>query len=596
MKKILALFLGLAVAVTVAGCSGRQVQQTDQPQLQPVDEQAQAEIRYALSLMLDRNYIAQHIGQAGQQPASGFVPMGMTDYDGSQFYENAGPADYAGYFDVSAQAYEANYEKAFDILSKYYRYDETTGKFLDFPRLTYLYNTSEAHKAIGEYLQMVYGGIGITVQLVNQEWNTFLNTRKQGEYSIARNGWVADYNDPMCFLDMWTSDSGNNDVGLGRGEHGKQAIYSLDLTGYGYEIQVENGTWAQTYDVLIDTIISCTDAQRRYELMHLAEDMLMATGCIMPIYFYTDIYMLNQGVEGFYSNPLGYKFFHKTTYNGSGSGISVCLSSEPESIDPGLNSTVDGATLVSHLFAGLAKWEKDEKGALTLAADCAETLPEGVANEDGTVSYTYTLRPGQKWSDGQPVVAEDFVYAWNRAAAAATGSDYGYMFECIVGYEDVHEGKEGAALDVQATDERTLTVRLKHPVSYWNELLAFPTYLPVRRDVVENEAWATDPRTYVGNGAYTMTDWQHDSVITLEKNPNYHDADNVTMERIRFFLSDDSNNMLTNYKNGTWQMIDDVPTNEITTLKTQYPEEFTVTGQIGTYYVCWNANQSLKPE
>ena len=72
---------------------------------------------------------------------------------------------------------------------------------------------------------------------------------------------------------------------------------------------MENGTWAETYDVLIARIKSCTDSEDRYAMMHLAEDMLMATGCIVPLYFYTDIYMLSSSVDGFFSNPLGYKYF-----------------------------------------------------------------------------------------------------------------------------------------------------------------------------------------------------------------------------------------------------------------------------------------------
>ena len=181
------------------------------------------------------------------------------------------------------------------------------------PTLTYLYNTDDNHKAIGEYLQSALSSVGITMNLENQEWNTFLNTRKNGDYSIARNGWLADYNDPICFLDMWTSASGNNDVQFGKGAHANLAMYSIDLTSLGYDIKVENGTWAETYDVLISTIKSCTDSAKRYTMMHMAEDILMVTGCIVPLYFYTDLYMIDSSVEGFFSNPLGYKYFMYTT-------------------------------------------------------------------------------------------------------------------------------------------------------------------------------------------------------------------------------------------------------------------------------------------
>ena len=126
-------------------------------------------------------------------------------------------------------------------------------------------------------------------------------------------------------------------------------------------------------------------------------------------------------------------------------------------------------------------------------------------------------------------------------------------------------------------------------------LLAFPAFFPVREDVVANEGWATDPSTYVCNGAYTIASWDHNSVITTVKNPNYYDAANVTMEQVKYYLSDNANNDLANFKNGDWQMIDDVPTNEIATLKADYPDEFFVVGQIGTYYVIWNMNEEILP-
>lgn len=600
MKKIVTLLLALAMVLGLVACGSTPAPapaateapaaSTEAAPAEMTDAEkmaAEAEIRYALGLLLDRNYIVEAIAQGGQVPASAFVPMGMIDADGTEFYKNAGTSDeYDGYYNVAAEALEDNYAEAYEILCKYYEVD-ANGKLTNFPTLTYLYNTSEAHKAIGEYMQSALASMGIDMQLENQEWNTFLNTRKDGNFSIARNGWVADYTDPICFLDMWISTSGNNDVQFGKGAHADVAVYDLDLTALGYDIKVEDGTWAETYDVLISTIKTCTDNDTRYALMHIAEDMLMSTGCIVPIYFYTDLYMLDDSVEGFFGNPLGYKFFSKTTVNGSGDSLAVCLSSEPDTLDPALNSAVDGATMCANLFAGMAKWTQDEAGNLIIAPDCAVELPEGVTNEDGTVTYTYTLKDGLKWSNGDALTAADFAFAWKRAASSELGADYGYMFDVVKGYPD--------DLAVEAIDDKTLTVTLNNAVAYWNELMAFPCYFPVHQDTVADEAWATDPSTYISNGAYTMTGWEHDSVITLTKNENYHDADSVTMNELKCYLSDDQNNMLTNFKNGTWQLIDDVPTNEIPALKVDYADEFIIAGQIGTYYVCWNVNEPLLP-
>ncbi len=304
---------------------------------------------------------------------------------------------------------------------------------------------------------------------------------------------------------------------------------------------------------------------------------------------------------------------NKATDGNATNSLAVCLASEPDTIDPALNSSVDGATLCAHLFSGLAKWAQAEDGSLVIAADAAEELVEGVENEDGTVTYTYTLKEGLTWSDGKALTAADFVFAWNRAASPALSGDYNYMFDVVKGYAEMWESEETGEVDeegnpvikylnpdaklaVEAKDERTIVITLNNKVNYWNELLAFPTYYPVREDVVANESWATDPSTYVCNGPYTMTGWEHNSVITLTKNDKFVDAASVTMPEIKFYLSDDANNMLTNYKNGEWLLIDDVPTNEIASLKTEYPDEFVVSGQLGTYYISWNVNEDILPE
>jgi len=277
--------------------------------------------------------------------------------------------------------------------------------------------------------------------------------------------------------------------------------------------------------------------------------------------------------------------------------INVCLASEPQSLDPAINSAVDGASVISHLFSGLAKWGADVNGKAELQPDCIEEFTEGVKNDDGTITYTYKLKDGLTWSDGKPVTAGDFVFSWNRAAGQKLAADYGYMFDVIAGYDEMWaDGATGEEkLNVEAPDDKTIIVTLKNDVPYWNELLAFPAYMPVREDVVSNESWATDPKTYICNGAYTISDWQHNSVITITKREDYINAADITMNEINFYLSDDNNNMLANFENGSWELIDEVPNNEISNLKDKYPTEFKVEGQLGTYYICWNINENLLP-
>lgn len=281
---------------------------------------ANIEIRKALSLLLDRNYICEEIGKAGQMPASSFVAKGLTDASAAnpldEFYLNAGDKatnGYVGYYDVAETAHVNNVASAVTTLKKYFVYEG--GKFTNFPKVDYLYNAGTGHKNIGEYIQQAFAGYGITIELKEQEWATFLNTRKDGNYTMARNGWLGDYNDPISFLDMWTTGSGNNDAQFGREGNATLAIYSMDLSGVeGYANKsVTNGTWAQTYDALIGFIKAEETPVKRFKLMHAAEDLLMSTGSIVPLYFYTDIYMCKENVKGFFASPLGYKYFMYTT-------------------------------------------------------------------------------------------------------------------------------------------------------------------------------------------------------------------------------------------------------------------------------------------
>lgn len=368
----------------------------------------------------------------------------------------------------------------------------------------------------------------------------------------------------------------------------KTAVYSMDLSdieGYA-DKSVENGTWAQTYDKLVEYIKKEGDAETRFALMHKAEDLLMDTGCIVPLYYYTDLYMVKTNVTGFYTSPLGYKFFRDVTGKDT---LNVCLASEPDSIDPALNSAVDGATIISHCFSGLFRWAKDaETGALYLEEDCAESWASE-EDEDGFTTYTITLKDGLKWSDGTALKASDFKKAWDRAASEELGADYGYMFEVIDGYED-------GELNVVADDEAgTLTIGLPIDVNYFIELLAFPTYFPVPAAAYTNDNWATNPATYVGNGAYKLTSWDHNEKMVFVKNDQYWDAANVSLNTINNYLSDDATAMLAAYNAGTYDFIDDVPTEEIANLKANKANEFHVDGQLGTYYVIFNNNMDILP-
>jgi oligopeptide transport system substrate-binding protein len=195
--------------------------------------------------------------------------------------------------------------------------------------------------------------------------------------------------------------------------------------------------------------------------------------------------------------------------------LSVCLASNPQTIDPALNSAVDGATMLLHFFEGLMKWVDDGSGNAVLVNGQAESY-EKAENSDGTVTYTFKLRDDIKWSDGQTVVAGDFVYAWQRLVDPATAADYNYMADMVVNANEIMAGdKEPSTLGVSAPDDSTLVVNITYDCPYFMEVCAFPALLPVRKDIIEatGDQWTFDPATYLSNGPYKMTEWTQNSQI-----------------------------------------------------------------------------------
>ncbi len=287
----------------------------------------------------------------------------------------------------------------------------------------------------------------------------------------------------------------------------------------------------------------------------------------------------------------------KPVDNGS-SGIleemTICVGSYPDTIDPALNSTVDGATYIIHAFSGLVGYEQSDDGTLKLVPDCAVELPEAVEQEDGKVSYTYVLKDDLKWSDGSPLTAEDFVWAWNRAVAPKTAADYSYIFNVIDGFEEASSG-EGELNVTASQDGKSLTVVLQSDVPYFNELLAFPTYMPVKRSVVEdNDSWAIKADSYIGNGPYKVTEFTGGKLV-MEKNENYHNAQAVKTRRLIFPFNEDDSSLYANFQNGSYMFIDSVPNDQIASITAQYPDEYRVAGQLGTYFVSFNVNdEALK--
>ena len=176
-------------------------------------EQA-ASFRKGISRLIDRQYIVDTVAQTGQQPANAFIPAGMLDGHGGVFKQDDADFTYpveTGYFPI-----EPSVEEAVELLKAAGLEFGDNNMLAEPMSMTYIYNTNAGHAATAELIQQDLAQIGIELKLESLEWNVFLNERKEGNFDFARNGWIADFNDPINMLEMWTTDSGNNDAQFGR--------------------------------------------------------------------------------------------------------------------------------------------------------------------------------------------------------------------------------------------------------------------------------------------------------------------------------------------------------------------------------------------
>ena len=282
----------------------------------------------------------------------------------------------------------------------------------------------------------------------------------------------------------------------------------------------------------------------------------------------------------------------------TGSGFTVQLGPNPETLDPALNSSVDGANTIITIFEPLLLIDENNE----VIPGQAESY---TVSEDG-LTWTFTMRDGLKWSDGSDLTAKDFEYSFKRMADPNTAAPYAETAVGMIAGFDEAQGNPDAdgntttnpnpdALQVVASEDgKTLTITLSYPCSYFDKLAAFAALSPVQQATVEanGDAWCTTPETFVSNGPYMITEWTPSERIVLSKNPNYvggWDTSKIVSDNITLLLLEDSSASYAAYNSGEAQLVKDVPTDEIPSLtKAEDGGDFYVDSILGTYYISLN--------
>ncbi|MDI5884687.1 peptide ABC transporter substrate-binding protein [Cobetia amphilecti] len=263
--------------------------------------------------------------------------------------------------------------------------------------------------------------------------------------------------------------------------------------------------------------------------------------------------------------------------------LKLAIMGEPASLDPQQISGTWENDVVGDLFEGL----------VTEAAD-GERIPGAAESwqiSDDGKTYTFTLRENGKWSDGEPVTAEDFVYALKRIMTPENASDYAYILYPIKNAKAINSGEaEPDTLGVRAVDDHTLEITLERPTPYFLDQLSHYTAYPLPKHVVEKygKDW-TDPGKMVSNGAFELSEWQPQTRIVALKNPEFHDAREVALDEVIYYPIEERNSALKRFRAGEIDIAREFPTQQYGWLKDNLPDATHVAPYLGIYYYVLNS-------
>jgi|CZKI01.1.fsa_nt_gi oligopeptide transport system substrate-binding protein len=266
---------------------------------------------------------------------------------------------------------------------------------------------------------------------------------------------------------------------------------------------------------------------------------------------------------------------------------------EPADLDPHVVSAFTDSNIVYTLFEALTKLDAKTSLAVPAAADRWDVSPDGLV-------YTFHIRPNARWSDGDPLTADDFVYSFHRILTPAFAASYSYMLWPIRNAEAFNAGKiaDFSTVGAEAPDASTLRITLERPTSYLPALAAHTTWLPVHRAAVERfgrmddkgTKW-TRPGNLVGNGAFTLAEWVPNARVAVVKNPLYWNAAKTRLNRIEFFPFEQAATEDLNFRSGQLHATYTLPTSKIAAYRAHRPSELRIDPILTSYYLFINVTR-----
>lgn len=500
--------------------------------------------RIAINMAVDKDEITNVILNNGSQPINYYTPEGLAiSEDGKDYRDISG--EMGNSYDLEkAKKYWANVK---DEL----KFDTVTIELLT--------SDSESSKRIGEFLQnQLQSNLdGLKVELKQVPFKQKQQLESERNYDIVYSSWVADYPDPLTFLETFTTN----------GKFGRNSGYKSE----GYNNYVEAGK-------------NSTSTIESWKNYTKAEKILLEDGFIMPLYQGSSAYIEKDYVDGITIIPYGAKYAYKWATSEGRDKLNLTSSSDIPSLD--ISKTTDSLSfsVINNIMEGLVR------------VDNSGNIVEGMAKSwkasEDKKTWTFELREGARWSNGEEVTAYDFEYSFKRTLNPDTASQYGFIMYDIVGAESYNLGKttDPNSVGVKAVDRYTLEVDLIRPVNYFDRLMSFPVFFPQNQKFIESQtdSYGTTVQTTLYNGPFTLSKWKMEDMYVMIKSQNYWDKDVVTLKEVNTKIVKEASTDVNLYEKGEVDYIN--LSNEFVD-KYKNTNEFKTTKNATTFFLLLNGGE-----
>lgn len=503
-KKIsCSLLVILMSTISLYGCEGKDLGKQD---IESKELLKNKDARLAITMAIDKEKITNVILNNGSNPVNYYTPEGLAiDNHGKDYRDIAGNMGN----DYDLKEAKEHWEKAKEDLN----FKNVT--------IEVLTSDAESSKRVGEFFQnqLQTNLDGLKVELKQVPFKQKQQLESEGDYDLVYSSLVADYPDPLTFLETFTTN----------GKFGKNSGYD-----------------SKEYNALIEEGKNATSISESWNKYAKAEEILLSDAFLMPLFQSSSAYIQKPYVDGITIIPYGAKYAYKWANAEDKNELNLTSNSDIPSLDMSKATDSLSFSVANNVMEGLVRVNNDGE------------VVEGIAKEwkssEDKKTWTFYLRKDAVWSNGDPVTAKDFEFGFKRTLNPKTASQYGFIMYDIVGAENYNIGKttDSNSIGIKAIDNYTLEVKLNRPVNYFDRLMSFPVLFPQNEKFVKEQGdkFGTTEKTTLYNGPFTLTKWKLDDVYIMTKNQEYWDKNTIRLESVNTKIVKEGTADVNLYENG----------------------------------------------